>query len=63
MTLNRLKLGLLEQDLAERFGLKQNVLPQLNLKTSHKNMEKHLPACFKGEYKDIFNNRLHRNLY
>ena len=67
MTLNRHKLGLLEQDLAERFGLKQNVLPQivctwidildyclcqLNLKTSHKNMEKHLPACFKGEYKD-----------
>ncbi|XP_028408823.1 uncharacterized protein LOC114531410 [Dendronephthya gigantea] len=69
LTLNRLKLGLLGQDLAERFGLKQNVvsqivctwidrldycLCQLNLTTSHQNMEKHLPSCFKGEYKDTY---------
>ena len=29
MTLNRLKLGLLGQDLAERFALKQNVVSQI----------------------------------
>lgn len=69
MTLNRLQLGLLEQDLAGRFNVKQNVVSQIvctwvnrldyclcqpNLATDYKTMQKHLPACFKGDYKDTY---------
>ena len=68
LTMNRLRLGLLEKDLADRFKIKQtevsemfltwidrmhDCLGQLSFTTDRDTMEKFLPKCSKPEHEDV----------
>ena len=69
LTMNRLRLGLLEKDLADRFNIDQTevskifstwvdqmhyCLGQLDFTTDRNEMNRLLSKCFKPEYEDVF---------
>ena len=69
LTMNRLRLGLLEKDIAVRFHIMHqqaseifttwtdrlfDCLGQLNFVAEHNTMKKFLPQCFKPDYTDTF---------
>ena len=69
LTLNRLRLGLLENDIAARFYITQaevfeilttwidrmfDCLGQLNFLANHNTMERFLPQCFKPDHTDTY---------
>ena len=69
LTMNRLRLGLLEKDLADRFNIDQtevskifstwvdrmhDCLGQLSFLTDRDTMKKFLPNCFKPEHEDVY---------
>ena len=69
LTLKRLRLGLLEKDLGDRFNILQQEVSQVfatwidrlycclgqpNFKTDRESARKNLPKCFKPDYEDIY---------
>ena len=69
LTMNRLRLGLLEKDLADRFNTDQtevskifstwvdrmyDCLGQLSFVTDRDTIKKFLPSCFKPEHEDVY---------
>ena len=69
LTMNRLRLGLLEKDLADRFNTDQtevskifstwvdrmhDCLGQLSFLTDRDTMKRFLPSCFKPEHEDVY---------
>lgn len=69
LTMARLRLGLLEKDLADRFNIAQqevseifatwidrmsDCLGQLSFTTEREAIKRNLPKCFKPDYKDVY---------
>ena len=69
LTMARLRLGLLEKDLADRFNIAQqevseifatwidrlsDYLGQLSFTTERETMKRNLPKCFKPDYEDVY---------
>jgi len=69
LTMARLRLGLLEKDLADRFNIAQqevaeifatwidrmsDCLGQLSFTTERETMKRNLPKCFKPDYEDVY---------